>query len=116
MSQLAEVAWLREVAEGDKQALIAAKGAVEASRVAQELAEKKLRPANVKAKGLSDILERREEFFAWKGARTSDAYVEALGSVGAVVPPFVVPDDEDAERAYFHWLEAQLSALSGVME
>lgn len=42
--------------------------------------------------------------------------MESLGSVGAVVPPFVVPEGKDVERASFCWLEAQLLALIGVME
>lgn len=42
--------------------------------------------------------------------------MESLGSVKAVVPPFIVPNGKDAERANFAWLETHLPALTGVME
>lgn len=90
---------------------VAAKEAVKTSRSMQERAEKKFMAAEEKAKDLSAIHDRREDFFAWKGARTSVSLVESIGSLFPLVA-----DGEDAERSYFRWLDAQLPSLTRVIE
>lgn len=75
---LVEVARLKKAAKSNKRAIAAVKEAAEASRLAQERAEKKLRAAKDKAKELTTTVARREELFAQKGTRTAPLFPPLL--------------------------------------